>query len=59
MFPFPKHYIPGRVDLTTIIKSAIVEEKVKVVRDGKSTTTKTFKGTEWGPKQQDASERIK
>ena len=34
MLPFLKHYIPGRADLTAIIKKAIVEEKVKVVRDG-------------------------
>ena len=59
MLPFFKWYIPGRADLTTIIKNSIIEEKVKIVIDGKSKTTKTFKELRWGGEQQSAFNQIK
>ena len=59
MLPFLRNYILGRVDLTTILKGAIVEEVTKAKVDGKMRTTRTVIGFKWTNIQQEAFDKIK
>ena len=59
MLPFLRNYIPGRADLTTILKTTIIEEVKKAKVDGKMRTTRTVTGFEWTKVHQDAFDRIK
>ena len=59
MLPFLRNYIPGRADLTTVLRTAILEEVVKTKINGKTKTVRTDKGFKWEKKHQQAFERIK
>ena len=59
MLPFLRNYIPGRADLTTVLKSAILEEVIKTKVNGKTKTTRIPKGLEWKKNHQEAFDKIK
>ena len=59
ILPFLRNYIPGRADLTTILKSSIVEEVKKTKVNGKMKTTRTVTGFEWDNTHQQAFDKIK
>ena len=59
MLPFLRSFIPGRADLTTIMKRAIIDEVTIKVIKGRKTKVRTVVDFVWGPEQQPAFETAK
>ena len=56
MLLFLRNYIPGRVDLTAVLRTAILEDVVKTKINGKSKTTRTEGVASGDPKEKNRRE---
>ena len=59
MLPFLRNYIPGRANLTAVLRTAILEVVVRTRTNGKCRTTRIEKGFEWTNVHQKAFDKIK
>ena len=59
MLPFLQTFVPGRADLSMIMKKAIIEEVQIFKVNGRKRTVKHSIGFEWGHEQQKAFEKAK
>lgn len=59
MLPFLKAFIPGRADHSTVMKSAIVEEKVTIKQGVKQSTTSEVVDFRWSAQHQRAFDAVK